>query len=77
MEMKNKVALVAMVVVMVVMARSATVTAAMDEAIELPANSEASYYDTPPPPRVCPIMILPCKTDSECSPCYCVNGSCI
>lgn len=75
MEIKNKVALVGMVVVMVVMAQSAT--AAVDEGIQLPAEGAASYYHTPPPPRVCPVMILPCKTDSECSPCYCVNGSCI
>ena len=72
--MNKKVALVVMVVLAAVMAQSA----AVDEAIQLPSEGGAGCYDTPPPPpRVCPVMILPCKTDSECSPCYCVNGSCV
>ena len=74
MEMKNKVGLVAMVVVMVVMAQSAATIAAVDEPIQVPTNGGGSDSNTP---RVCPATILPCKTDSECSPCNCVNGSCV
>ncbi|TYK29470.1 hypothetical protein E5676_scaffold655G00670 [Cucumis melo var. makuwa] len=70
MEMKNKAALVAMVVFMVVMAQSVT-TITADETIEVSGGENTA--------RVCPATILPCKTDSECSPCICnlQSGSCI
>lgn len=68
--MKNKAALVAMVVFMVVMAQSVT-TITADETIELSGGENTA--------RVCPATLLPCETDSECSPCICnvKSGACV